>query len=172
MKSCATIQREISLLVSEGGEFVAPGPLSLHIAACAPCARHLREMQELCGGLRSVSARIPEAAITPGFRRRLMGSFTGGRPAWFGIRPAWSALAPAAACLFLAFTMCHHSGVQKDFSAASGLAASVKGQADSGEGLPEQGIATVLAGQGLSDESVDAYPRRPIRRYLGTPEIM
>lgn len=172
IKSCADIQREISLLVSEGGRFIAPGSVSRHIAACDPCARHLREMQELCGGLRSASARIPEVAITPGLRRRLMESFPEGKPAWLGIRSAWAALAPAAACLFLAFTLCQHPGVQKDFSAASGLAASVKEQDDSEEAFPTDQIVAVLDRQGLSDESVDAYPRRPSRSYLGTPEIM
>lgn len=164
MKSCAAIQRDISLLVSEGGEFVAPGPVSRHIAACDPCARHLREMQELCGGLRSASARMPEAAITPGFRRRLMESFSEVRPAWFGIRPAWAALTPVAACLFLVFTLGHHPGVQKDFSAASGLAASVKEQDDSAEAFPTDQMVAAVGGDGISEGDYEAYMHR-INRY-------
>ena len=169
IKSCADIQRDISLLVSEGGRFVAPGPLSRHIAACDPCARHLREMQELCGGLRSVSARIPEAAITPGFRRRLMESFSEGNQESFGIRPAWAAFAPAAACLFLAFTLWHHPGVQKDFSAASGLAGAVKEQDDSEEAFPTDQIVSAVGWDDISEGDREAYLHRMNRHDPGIP---
>ena len=114
---CADIQKEISLLFSERSgceDGLGTEKIAQHIAACDPCARHFQQMRQISGELRSASARVPEVAITPGFRRRLMESVSESRPAWFRIKPAWAALAPAAACLFLAFTLGHHSSVLKE----------------------------------------------------------
>jgi hypothetical protein len=170
-KYCATIQREISLLVSERSvseDGLGNKKIAQHIAACDSCARHFQQMRQISGELRSASARVPEVAITPGFRRRLMESVSESRPAWFRIKPAWAVLAPAAACLFLAFTLGHHSSVQKDFSAASGFVASVNEEDDSGElFLPSQIFATV-GRDGNWEGDLESYPRRPSRSYLGT----
>lgn len=176
IKSCTDIQRDISLLVSERSGFddgLGTEKIAQHIAACDSCAQHFQQMRQISGELRSASARIPEVAITPGFRRRLIESVSESRPAWFGIKPAWAVLAPAAACLFLAFTQGHHSSVQKNFSAASGFADSVEEQHDSEEAfLPSQIFATV-GGDDILEDDLESYPRRPGRRYLGTPsEIM
>ncbi len=72
-KYCATIQREISLLVSgrsgcEDG--LGNKKIAQHIAACDSCARHFQQMRQISGALRSASARMPKVEITPGFRRR------------------------------------------------------------------------------------------------------
>jgi hypothetical protein len=176
IKSCADIQKEISLLVSERSGFedgLGTEKIAQHIAACAPCARHFQQMRQISGELRSASTRVPEVEITPGFRRRLMESVSEIRPAWFGIKPAWAVLAPAAACLFLAFTLWDHSSVQKDFSAASGFAASVNEEDDSGElFLPSQIFATV-GRDGNWEADREAYLRHMSRHDLGTPsEIM
>jgi hypothetical protein len=175
-KYCATIQREISLLVS--GRSVSEDGLgnkkiAQHIAACDSCARHFQQMRQISGELRSVSARMPKVEITPGFRRRLMESVSESNPAWFGIKPAWAALVPVAACLFLALTLWPHSSVQKDFSAASSLAVSLNDVDDSEEAfLPSQIFATA-GGDDFLEGDLESYPRRPSRSYLGTySEIM
>lgn len=179
IKSCADIQREISLLVSgrsgcEDG--LGTEKIAQHIAACDSCARHFQQMRQISGELRSVSARMPEVEITPGFRRRLMKCVSESRPAWFGIKPAWAALAPVAACLFLALTLWHHSSVQKDFSAASGLAGSVNevNEMDDSEEafLPGQIFATVDWDASWSSDR-EAYLRHMSRRELSDPsEVM
>ena len=173
-KSCADIQKEISLLVSERSgcdDGLGTEKIAQHIAACDPCARHFQRMRQISGALRSASARAPEVEITPGFRRRLMESVSESSPAWFGIKPAWAVLAPAAACLFLAFTLWHHSSVQKDFSAASSLAGSVNKVNDVDDSeeafLPSQIFATA-GGDDFLEGDLESYPRRPSRSYLGT----
>ena len=178
-KYCATIQREISLLVSERSvseDGLGNKKIAQHIAACDPCARHFQQMRQISGVLRSVSARMPEVEITPGFRRRLMESVSESSPAWFGIKPAWAALVPVAACLFLALTLWPHSSVQKDFSAASSLAGSVNKVNDVDDSeeafLPDQIFATA-GGDDFLEGDLESYPRRPSRSYLGTySEIM
>jgi len=174
--SCTDIQRDISLLVSERSGYpdgLGTEKISEHMAVCEPCARHFQQMRQISVVLRSASARVPEVAITPRFRRRIIESISESSPAWFGIKPVWAALAPAAACLFLAFTLWHHSSVQKDFSAASGIATSVKEQHVSEEAfLPSQILATA-GGDDMWEGDLGSYPRRPTRSYLGTcSEIM
>ena len=175
-KSCADNQREISLLVSERSgcdDGLGTEKIAQHIAACDPCARHFQQMRQISGELRSVSARAPEVEITPGFRRRLMESVSESSPAWFGIKPAWAALAPVAACLFLAFTLWHHSSVQKDFSAASSLAVSLNEVDDSEQVFPTDQIVATAGGDDFLEGDLESYPRRPSRSYLGTySEIM
>jgi hypothetical protein len=170
MKSCADIQRDISLLASEGSgceDRLGTGQIARHIATCDRCARHFQEMQKLCGGLRSAAERMPEAAITPGFRRRLMESVSENEPAWFCIKPAWAALVPAAACLFLVFTLWNHSTERKDFPSASGLVVSVKGRPASQEGFPDGGIVSD-ADDGISEMDLEAYRRHLGRQDNGT----
>ena len=175
-KYCATIQREISLLVS--GRSVSEDGLgnkkiAQHIAACDSCARHFQQMRQISGELRSVSARMPKVEITPGFRRRLMESVSESNPAWFGIKPAWAALVPVAACLFLALTLWPHSSVQKDFSAASSLAVSLNEVDDSEQVFPTDQIVAAAGGDDIAEGDLESYPRRPSRSYLGTcSEIM
>lgn len=177
--SCADIQRDISLLVGERSgceDGLGAEKIARHIAACDPCARHFQQMRQISGELRSASTRVPEVAITPGFRRRLMESVSESRSAWFGIKPAWAALAPAAACLFLAFTLWHASSVQKDFSVASSLAVSLNEVNDLDDFedafLPDQ-IFAAAGGDDIAEGDLESYPRRPSRSYLGTySEIM
>ena len=175
-KSCADIQREISLLVSERSgcdDGLGTEKIAQHIAACDPCARHFQQMRQISGELRSVSARAPEVEITPGFRRRLMESVSESSPAWFGIKPAWAALVPVAACLFLALTLWPHSSVQKDFSAASSLAVSLNEVDDSEQVFPTDQIVAAAGGDDIAEGDLESYPRRPSRSYLGThSEIM
>ena len=174
--SCAYIQKEISLLVSERSgceDGLGAEKIARHISDCDSCARHLQLMRQISGELRSASARVPEIAITPGFRWRLMESVSESSPAWFGIKPAWAALAPAAACLFLAFTLWHASSVQKDFSVASSLAVSLNEEDDSEQVFPTDQIVAAAGGDDILEGDLESYPRRPSRSYLGTySEIM
>ena len=170
-KSCADIQREISLLVSERSgceDGFGTEKIAQHIADCDPCARHFQQMRQISGVLRSVSARMPKVEITPGFRRRLMESVSESSPAWFGIKPAWAALVPVAACLFLALTLWPHSSVQKDFSAASSLAVSLNEVDDSEQVFPTDQIVAAAGGDDFLEVDLESYPRRPSRSYLGT----
>ena len=66
--------------------------------------------------------------------------------------------------------------MQKDFSAASSLAGSVNEVNDMDDSedafLPDQIFATVGRDDFLEGD-LESYPRRPGRRYLGTPsEVM
>lgn len=174
--SCTDIQRDISLLVSERSGYqdgLGTEKIAEHMAVCEPCARHFQQMRQISVVLRSASARVPEVAITPRFRRRIIESISESSPAWFGIKPVWAALAPAAACLFLAFTLWHHSSVQKDFSAASGLAGSVNEEEDSEQVFPTDQIVAAAGGDDIAEGDREAYLRRMSRSYLGTySEIM
>lgn len=174
--SCVDIQRDISLLVSERSgceDGLGTEKIARHIATCHLCARHFQQTRQISGELRSVSARVPEIAITPAFRRRLMESVSESRPAWFGIKPAWAALVPAAACLFLAFTLWHHSTAQNDYSVASSLAGSLKQQDDFEEAFQPDQIFTSVYGDGIWYGDPVSSLRLPDRNYPDIPlEIM